>query len=171
MMQVILAQSNDMSPLQKWVAEEYMRSEAGLIKSDFPRMSTAEMLVLINAMKVFKAVKNEEILGCFKLEILGDEAQLGMMAVSHQHQGTGLGTLMLNSALEIAKIRFCSKIRVEVLVPKSGSPSIYQVRLCNWYQKKGFIPTERLAYEALAPQRALSQQIPCEFICLEKRLN
>ena len=112
---------------------------------------------------IFLKYTNEanEIIGCVNLQQHGNKIYLGMLSVSPQLQGGGVGKYLLKAAEEYAGEKKCSTIYMTVISART--------ELVSWYQRHGYKDTgERKAFveDGLTGKHLQ----PLEFMKLEKSL-
>ncbi len=85
-----------------------------------------------NDIGLFKLVLDNSIIGYIILRYELDEAEIDEIAISRQHEGKGIGTYLLEKALQNLKTRNFKKIYLEV-----RKKNLRAIRL---YEKNGFKP-------------------------------
>lgn len=108
---------------------------------------------------ILKYTENQEIIACMMLVEKTDKLYLGMLTVSPELQGGGIGKQLLRQAEIVAQQSGLSKIGMTVISARE--------ELINWYKSKGYVDTgEREpfleGYHFGAPKQ------PLEFIVMEK---
>jgi ribosomal protein S18 acetylase RimI-like enzyme len=73
------------------------------------------------------------LLACVYLEKKGSDIYLGMLSVDPEHQGSGIGKILLRAAEDHARQKGCNAIVMTVI-------SIRQ-ELLDWYRRYGYKPT------------------------------
>lgn len=97
--------------------------------------SKANIEKYINNSVIYQAKWNEQVIGCYVLYRLNKETiEIKNIAVDEQYQGKGIGTQLLQDALEKSKMQEAKK-----LVIGTGNSSTGQLYL---YQKVGFKITD-----------------------------
>lgn len=116
--------------------------------------------------RIYTAVLQGETIGCYALYDLGSHSmEIKNIAVSEKHQGRGIGTALLNHAIENARV-----LGVQTLVIGTGNSSIGQLHL---YQKLGFRITgiKKDLFRDNYKDRIFENGIECiDMIMLEMRL-
>lgn len=72
------------------------------------------------------------IVGCVFLETFGERLYLGMLSVSPEQQGGGIGKKLLQAAEVEARERGCRSIYMSVISVRS--------ELVDWYKRQGYQP-------------------------------
>ncbi len=109
---------------------------------------------------ILKYIENQKIIGCVMLVDKGDKLYLGMLTVSPELQGGGVGKKMLYEAENVAR---------EKGLPKIGMTAIsVRTELVDWYKRHGYVDTgEREPFPMNDPDFGLPKQF-LEFVVLEK---
>ena len=102
-----------------------------------------------------------EITGCVNLQQHDDKIYLGMLAVSPQLQGSGVGNQLLKASEEYAQSVQCSTIYMTVISLRT--------ELINWYIRHGYNDTGKR--EPFVEDKVSGKHLqPLEFMVLEKRV-
>lgn len=128
------------------------------------RTSEKGLLETIQTPKTFilKFSEEGEILGCVMLLAKENALYLGMLTVSPELQGSGIGKKLLKSAETFAKEKGISKIEMTVI-------SI-RFELVSWYERHGYVKTgETKPFPMDNPDFGEPKQY-LEFIVMEKWL-
>lgn len=138
-------------------------TEAHLIAGD-ERTTMEELEELIQKEgTVFLTYRNDNtIAACVNLQKTGERIYLGMLSVSPQLQGKGIGKEMLMAAEEYANQVNCLSIYMTVIS--------LRYELIEWYKRFGYIDTgERKAFKEDGKSGRHLQ--PLKFMVMEKKLN
>jgi ribosomal protein S18 acetylase RimI-like enzyme len=108
---------------------------------------------------ILKYSENQELLACMMLVEKADKLYLGMLTVSPELQGGGIGKKLLKQAEIVAQEKGLSKIGMTVISARQ--------ELIDWYKRHGYVDTgERepfiLDYHFGEPKQDL------EFLVMEK---
>lgn len=106
-----------------------------------------------------KYVDGEVIRGCVLLHKKKKRLYLGMLAVSPDTQGKGIGKTILDAADQYAKHKSCKLIFMTVITVRE--------ELIAWYEKHGFKKTDRILPFPVDERFGIPTQ-PLEMIVLEK---
>jgi ribosomal protein S18 acetylase RimI-like enzyme len=127
------------------------------------RTDEASMLHLINDLDgVMLECRNEQnkLLGCVNLQKQNNQLYLGMLTVSPELQGGGIGKELLQASEKYAKNQKLSAIVMTVI-------SVRQ-ELIAWYERHGYKRTgETKPFPSSDPSFGIPKQ-PLEFIVLKK---
>jgi len=157
------------------VNEAYDRGESALWQGKMLRTSVAEVSELLKQGQILLLFNEEKTcMGSVKcvtnLGPDGDVAEMGMLAITKELQGKGLGNLLLKACEDTAKASGCTKLHLELLEPVEGVDPAKKV-LDEWYRRKGFVRGEKLDFATSFPDKATQLAMPCTFTLYEKELN
>lgn len=114
------------------------------------------------AITILKYIENDKIIGTVSLEKQGDKLYLGMLTVSPDLQGGGIGKQLLKAAEVFAKEESIPKIVMTVISVRS--------ELIAWYERHGYVRTgETKPFPMDDPNFGKPKEF-LEFIVLEKNL-
>lgn len=104
----------------------------------------------------------DHLLGCVYLEKIKNKIYLGMLTVSPEEQGKGIGKMLLSFAEKYAKEKKCNLVEMTVISVRT--------ELINWYEKKGYRTTgEKRPFPS--DIKFGIPKMPLEFVVLQKELN
>ena len=102
-----------------------------------------------------------EIIGCVNLQQHDNKIYLGLLSVSPQLQGGGVGKQLLTAAEEYARQQQCDSIYMTVISVRTD--------LIDWYKRHGYHDTgERKPFEEDGVTGTHTQKL--EFLVLEKQV-
>ena len=139
-------------------------TEAHLIAGNVRTNENAVKEVILQPGSVMLKYTNEEqqLTGCVNLQQHEDKIYLGMLSVSPQLQGAGIGKQLLNAAEEYALQVECKAVYMTVISVRT--------ELINWYQRYGYKDTgERKPFTEDGESGKHLQQL--EFMVMEKILR
>lgn len=100
------------------VNEAYAEAEEGLWRSGTTRTTSDEVLRLIRSGEIVVARRRERIVGCVRVQRIGDSVgEFGMLAVHPESQGSGTGRELVAFAEDLSRERGLGTMRLELLVP------------------------------------------------------
>ena len=106
--------------------------------------------------------ENKELLGCVNLQKQQDELYLGMLTVSPNLQGGGIGKELLSASEQYARQQQLKTIAMTVISIRS--------ELIAWYERRGYYRTgETKPFPSSDPSIGIPKQ-PLEFVVLKKAL-
>jgi ribosomal protein S18 acetylase RimI-like enzyme len=112
---------------------------------------------------ILKYTEAEQLLGCVMLIKKENALYLGMLTVSPELQGSGIGKKLLKSAEIFAQENGISKIEMTVISVRS--------ELIAWYERHGYVKTgETKPFPMNDPNFGEPKQ-HLEFIVLEKKIR
>jgi ribosomal protein S18 acetylase RimI-like enzyme len=162
------AQLEDVTALNKLVNSAYRgesskkgwTSEADLLGGVRTHEEGINELINKPDTTILKYTENDEILGCMMLEKQGSSLYLGMLTVSPDLQGKGIGKEFLAAAEVFAHENEIAKIVMTVISIRA--------ELIAWYERHGYVRTgETKPFPMNDPNFGIPKQ-PLEFIVLEK---
>ena len=106
--------------------------------------------------------EEEKIIGCVNLQKHGSKLYLGMLTVSPELQGGGVGKYLLNAAAEHAKNNACSEIYMTVISVRD--------ELIAWYERHGYNKTGEKKPFPVGASFGIQKQ-PLEMIVLRKNVQ
>jgi len=131
---------------------------------DGPRTDAAGIAELMSDPHsvILKYIDPQEALtGCVYLQKRGRQLYLGLLSVSPELQGAGLGKELLAAAVDYARENQCTRIHMTVISARH--------ELVAWYERQGYERTgETEPFHA--GEKFGIQKEPLELIVLEKRL-
>ncbi len=145
------------SSTKGWTTEAHLI--AGEVRTDVPHL----VQVLNQEGSVFLTFRDAQdvIIGCVNLQQHAQKIYLGMLSVSPQLQGGGVGKELLKAAEEFALHRGCKAIYMSVISLRTD--------IVNWYSRHGYIDTgERKFFEEDGLTGKHLQ--PLQFMTMEKSL-
>jgi ribosomal protein S18 acetylase RimI-like enzyme len=104
---------------------------------------------------------DHQLVGCVYLQVKPEGLYLGMLTVSPELQGAGIGKRLLSAAETFAKQADCPAIVMTVISVRS--------ELIAWYERHGYQRTGETQPFPADPAFGLPKQ-PLEFIVLEKTI-
>jgi ribosomal protein S18 acetylase RimI-like enzyme len=111
---------------------------------------------------LLKCLNDEErIIGCVNLQKHGNKLYLGMLTVSPELQGGGVGKRMLEAATDYAGQQQCAAIYMTVISVRHD--------LIAWYERHGYKKTGERKPFPVGPAFGIQKQ-PLEMIVLEKSI-
>ncbi len=108
---------------------------------------------------ILLAERNGQLLACVYVELRGERAYFGMLAVDPKQQGQGLGRLMTDAAEQYGRNHSCKYMDISVL---SLRPE-----LLPFYRNLGYQET---GTEGFRPSRPLKGNVTCHCIVMSKPL-
>ncbi len=137
-----------------WTTEEHLLG--GIRTDEQDLLKTFEN----DAITVLKFTENDKIIGTVSLEKQGNKLYLGMLTVSPELQGGGVGKQLLKAAEIFA---------LEISIPKIVMTVIsVRAELIAWYERHGYVRTgETKPFPMDDPNFGIPKEF-LEFIVLEK---
>jgi ribosomal protein S18 acetylase RimI-like enzyme len=104
---------------------------------------------------------NGKLTGCVYLQKQEDKLYLGMLTVSPEMQGLGIGKRLLKAAEDYALEQNCQAIDMTVITIRT--------ELINWYERHGYRKTGETKPFPSDPRYGIAKQL-LEFYVMTKRL-
>lgn len=103
-----------------------------------------------------------QLRGCVYLETKGQNLYLGMLTVSPDAQGSGIGKQLLLAAEQLAHDRNCRAITMTVITARH--------ELMAWYERRGYRSTGEIQLFPDDPRFGIPKR-PLNFVVMEKVLS
>lgn len=140
-----------------WTTEAHLI--AGNVRTDESHLQ--QVMQLPESIVVKFSNEQQQITGCINLQKHGNKIYLGLLSVSPQLQGFGIGKQLLKAADEYAQHLQCTAIYMTVITARK--------ELISWYQRYGYKDTgERKAFTEDGLSGKHLQ--PLAFMVLEKAI-
>ncbi len=153
------------------VNDVYAVAEEGLWEPDTSRTTAAEVETLIRAGEIAVAVDGERIVGCVRLQLLGDGVgEFGMLAVDPSRRGKGLGGALVRFAEQWCCDNGRESMQLELLVPRRWTHPM-KAFLVGWYGRIGYEVVRVGKIEESYPELADRLATPCDFLICHKDLQ
>ena len=144
------------SSKQGWTTEEHL---LGGLRTD--ETDLAELLIKDNV-TILKYSEADKIIGSVYLEVQNEQLYLGMLTVSPELQGGGVGKKLMQAAEEFAQENALSSIIMTVISARK--------ELIEYYERRGYLNTgETKPFPMDDPKFGLPKQF-LEFIVMQKIL-
>ena len=112
---------------------------------------------------ILKYTNEQDVLvGCVCLQRKGSKLYLGLLSVSPEQQGKGLGQDLLNSAVAYAREVGCTSIRITVISVRH--------ELIEWYERHGYKRTGEVEPFHAGEKFGIQKQ-PLELVVLEREVD
>jgi len=121
------------------------------------RIDLAETLAHFDKGKFLLAESDGDLAGCNYVELRGPIGYFGLLSVHPDHQGHGLGRILIEQAEQFCREAGCSRMQIRVLNHRTELPPFY----------------EKLGYHVARieeVEQVPSARIPYNFIVMEKEL-
>ena len=112
---------------------------------------------------ILKYTDEQEVpVGCVYLQKQGNKLYLGLLSVSPERQGKGIGQDLLDSAVAYAREVGCTSIRITVISVRH--------ELIEWYERHGYKRTGEIEPFHAGEKFGLQKQ-PLELVVLERPVD
>jgi len=105
------------------------------------------------------AAESDDLFGCVYVELRGDRCYLGLLSVSPNLQGQGVGRQLASAAEDFARRAGCTAIDLRIISPRAAT-------LVPLYARLGYIETGAEPFPA-----EVVTKIPCHYIAMTKSLD
>lgn len=136
-----------------------MASEADLLEGIRCNESMLGRIIQKKDSVILKFTEQDKILGCVRLLKNGNALFLGMLTVSPQLQGKGIGKKLLQASEDEARKTACNNIQMRVISVRT--------ELVDWYVRHGYKDTG--IREPFETSTSVSK-MPLELMILEKQI-
>ncbi len=121
------------------------------------RIDLAETLEHFDKGKFLLAESDRGLAGCNYVELRGPVGYFGLLSVEPDHQGQGLGRILIEQAEDLCRKAGCSRMQIRVLNHRTELPPFYEKL---GYHIAGIeeveqVPTARMPYHFILMEKAL----------------
>jgi ubiquinone/menaquinone biosynthesis C-methylase UbiE/GNAT superfamily N-acetyltransferase len=156
--------------LAELVNRVYAVAEAGLWVEGATRTTASEMRDLIAQREVAVATIGQDVVGCVRIrELDGVRGEFGMLAVTPDRHGRGIGRALVRFAEQRSRERGHRTIELELLVPRGWVHPSKRL-LDQWYRRIGYRVARSGTIEDAYPPLAPLLATPCHYVIYEKPL-
>jgi GNAT superfamily N-acetyltransferase len=153
------------------VNEAYATSEGILWASRTQRISREAFAESIARGEVVIAWDGDRPVGCIRVRALDAETyEFGVLAVSPDQRGRGVGDALVRFAEEHARSLGASTMELKLLEPLEGDHA-FKVMLAEWYERLGYVRVGSHPAEEGWPEAADELAVPCRFAVFRKPLR
>ena len=121
------------------------------------RIDLTETLAHFDKGRFLLAESDGKIAGCNYVELRGPIGYFGLLSVDPEHQGRGLGKILIEQAEDFCRAAGCTRMQIRVLN--------HRIELPPFYEKLGY-HVARIEEVEQVP----SALLPYNFILMEKKL-
>lgn len=125
---------------------------------DGDRTNASELTDLLEKGMILIAEDGKELVGSVYIELRGDAAYFGLLAVSPDKQGKGLGRFLVEAAEDFAREEGCSQMTMRIVDQRKELPA--------FYEKLGY----RVTSEEPFPE-GFETLVPCRMVNMAKALG
>ena len=134
------------------INERYRATEGPMLRPGVRRTSPEEIAILANAGELHGVLDSTGApLGVVRVDLRGERAELGMLAVSPAVAGQGVGSALVHHAEAHAKAHGVTTMDLVVVRPRDGDLPA-KVRLSEWYPRLGYTRTGTVPLAELHPE-------------------
>jgi GNAT superfamily N-acetyltransferase len=168
---IVVARDERVVPeLVSLINRAYATGEAGLWRGRVDRTDEAEIAEAVRAGHILVATVDGRIAGCLRTRAPSETlAEIGLIGVDTGAWGGGTGRALIAAAEDRARSSGATTIRLELLVPRSGTHPDKE-RLREWYTRRGYTIVDRIPMEDYLPHVAPLLSAPGDILLFEKPL-
>jgi GNAT superfamily N-acetyltransferase len=153
------------------INEAYAVGEEGLWVDGWVRITRGEVEEAVRSGGMLAATVDGEIAGAaFVRPIDATTADLGLVSVTPDHWGTGVGGEIVRAAEDFVRGQGVTTMQLELLVPQEWVHP-HKDRLRRWYIRLGYAAVGKATFEQVATHLASQLATPCEFLVFRKGLK
>jgi GNAT superfamily N-acetyltransferase len=115
-------------------------------------------------------VDGEIVGGAFVRPLDATTSDLGLVSLTPEHWGTGVGGEIVRAAEDHVRDRGVTTMQLELLVPQEWVHP-HKDRLRMWYIRLGYEVVRTAPFEEVATHTASQLATPCEFLVFRKGLT
>ena len=169
--ELVIAQSLHAEPLAEFINKAYRgdtsrqgwTTEADLIEGTRTDAELISKVINDENSTLLLLMEGHLIIACVELRTEGHKTYLGMLTVSPERQGQGIGKRMMAAAEDHAQSNGSRMIYMTVLTPRK--------ELIAWYERHGYKNTGQTKPFAFDDPRYGQPREPLEFVILTKKLR
>lgn len=148
----------------------YNVAENDLWLNNDSRIHAPELTKLITNNQILVAKEDGKLVGLVALTSISDTtAGFGMLSTHKDHQGKGIGSILVTAAENWAKKTNYSKMQLELLIPLNHVNTSKEI-LAKWYTKLGYKKTRTEPFELMYPEKTNLLACNCDFTIWQKNL-
>jgi GNAT superfamily N-acetyltransferase len=152
------------------INEVYLVAEEGLWLEGSARTTTEEVAALLRAEQIAVARLDGRLVGSIKIQDIDcDSGEFGMLALSADHRGSGIGRELVQFAEQLSRSRGHRTMQLELLVPLEWKHPFKEF-LSDWYERMGYRVTRKVSIKDFHPALAPLLDTPCELRIYHKEL-
>lgn len=155
-MQLRLAEIQDAEAITALINAAFRLAESFLIDGD--RIDLESVRGLLEKGRFLVADDGGALAGCVYVELWGDRAYLGLLAVDPDRQKAGLGSTLMNAAEDHCSTAGCCFMDLQIVNVRRELPAFYHHR--------GYVETGTAPFPP-----ALNPKLPCHFVIMSKPLS
>lgn len=155
-MQFRVAAISDAEAIRLVINSAFGKAEGFLIDRD--RVDSEAVHAFLEKGKFLVADDAGTLAGCVYVELRGDRAYLGLLAVNPELQKAGLGSALMTAAEKYCADAGCKFMDLRIVSVRRELPSFYQHR--------GYVETGTAQFTP-----GLNPKVPCHFVNMSKPLT
>jgi GNAT superfamily N-acetyltransferase len=154
-MKIRLAQTEDVQGIVALINAAFKRAESFFIERD--RIDKAAVHSFLRSGQFLLLENEQSLAGCVYVELRGNRAYTGLLAVDPSHQRSGIGSQLMLAAEDHARVAGCRFMDLRIVNLRRELPEFY---LRRGYTQNGTEPFTA----------GIETKLPCHFIKMSKPL-
>jgi N-acetylglutamate synthase-like GNAT family acetyltransferase len=150
-----LAQARDLAAILRLINLAYRAAESFFVERD--RIASEVLRPMLDKGNFLLAESAAGLIGCVYIELEGDRAYFGLLAVDPAHQHRGLGRRLVEESEEHARRAGCRAMDLRIVNLRAELPP--------FYRRLGYVETGTAPF----PEEIRSKY-PCHFVLMSKPL-
>lgn len=155
-LQVRWTVADDVEAIARVVNVAFRRAESFFVERD--RIDVKTLRKMMEKGKFLLAEEGGELVGCVYLELRGERAYFGLLAVDPARQGRGLGRRLIREVEDTARGAGCRFMDLQIVDLRAELPP--------FYRKLGYVDTGTAPFPA-----EVATKEKCYFIVMSKPLE
>jgi predicted N-acetyltransferase YhbS len=149
------AQAGDVDAILRVVNLAFRRAESFFVEGD--RIDAKSLRRMMEKGKFLLAEDGNRLFGCVYLELRGERAYFGLLAVDPAQQRTGLGRRLIREVEDAARVAGCRVMDIQIVNLRRELPP--------FYRELGYVETGTAAFPV-----EVETKEACYFVIMSKRL-
>jgi GNAT superfamily N-acetyltransferase len=149
------AGAGDVDAIARVVNVAFRRAESFFVERD--RINAEKLRPMMEKGRFVLAEDTGELLGCAYLELRGEGAYFGLLAVEPSRQGKGVGRRLIQEVEDRARAAGCRMMDIQIVNVRCELPP--------FYRRLGYVEIGAAPF----PAEVVTKQ-PCHFIVMSKAL-
>jgi N-acetylglutamate synthase-like GNAT family acetyltransferase len=153
--QIRWAEARDVADIVRLINVAFRAAESFFIERD--RISAETLRTMLDKGKFLLAEDAADLAGCVSVELRGERAYFGLLAVDPARQHRGLGRRLVDEAENYARACGCRAMDLRIVNLRAELPP--------FYRRLGYIETGTEPFPA-----EIKSKLPCHFVVMSKPL-
>lgn len=154
-LQIRLADARDVAAIVRVINLAFRAAEGFFIEGD--RITAETLRPMLQKGKFLVAEDAAELVGCVYVELQGDRAYFGLLAVDPARQHRGLGRRLVDESENRARAAGCRAMDLRIVNLREELPP--------FYRRLGYVETGTAPFP-----KEIKSKLPCHFVVMSKPL-